>query len=60
MECFSNCWSVLSIKEPTRYHILQQDANMLVPVRPGLFMVEAQGMEQLMLDNLLENTALAT
>lgn len=33
---------------------------MLVPVRPGLFMVEAQGMEQLVLDNLLENTALAT
>lgn len=33
---------------------------MLVPVRPSLFMVEAQGMEQLVLDNLLENTALAT
>lgn len=33
---------------------------MLVPVGPGLFMVEAQCMEQLVLDDLLENTALAT
>ena len=33
---------------------------MLVPVGPSLFMVEAQSVEQLMLDDLLENTPLAT
>lgn len=32
---------------------------MLVPVRPSLLMVKAQCVEQLMLDNVLENTALA-
>lgn len=33
---------------------------MLVPVRPRLFMVESQRVQQLMLDDVLENTALAT
>lgn len=33
---------------------------MLVPVGSGLFMVEAQGMEQLMLDDLMENAALSS
>lgn len=49
-----------SVMLPTRYDILQQDANMLIPVRPGLFMVEAQGVEQLVLDDGLEDTTLAT
>lgn len=33
---------------------------MLVPVRPGLFMVESQRMQKLMLDDLAENTSGAT
>lgn len=33
---------------------------MLVPVRPSLFMVESQRMQQLVLDDVLENTALPT
>lgn len=33
---------------------------MLVPVGPGLFMVEAQRVEQLMLDDRLEDTPPAT
>lgn len=44
----------------SRNDILQQDADILIPVRPGLFMVEAQGVEQLMLDDGLEDTTLAT
>lgn len=46
--------------EPTRNNVLQEDANVLVPVRPGLLMVEAQGVEHLMLDDRPEDTALAT
>lgn len=45
---------------PTRNDILEEDLNILVPVGPSLFMVEAQGVEQFMLDDLLENTPLAT
>ncbi len=33
---------------------------MLVPVGPSLFMVEAEGMEQLMLNDLMINTALVS
>lgn len=45
---------------PTRDHILQEDADVLVPVRAGLLMVEAQRVEQLMLDDLVVDTTLAT
>lgn len=45
---------------PTRNNVLQQDANILVPVGPSLFVVEAQGVQQLVLDDLPENTSLAT
>lgn len=51
---------VETVTQPTTDDILQQDANVQVPVGPGLFMVEAHGMEQLVLDDLLENTALTT
>ena len=34
----------------TRLNILQKDFDVVVPVRAGLFMVESQSMEQLMLD----------
>lgn len=33
---------------------------MVVPVRAGLFMVEAEGVEQLMLDSVVVQTTLAT
>lgn len=45
------------VTQPTTNDILKQDANVLVPVGPGLFMVEAHGMEQLVLDDLSVNTA---
>lgn len=34
----------------TRHNILQQDFDVVVPVRAGLLMVESQSVEQLMLD----------
>ena len=39
----------------TIFDVFPDDLNMLVPVRPILFMVEAQGMEQLMLDDMVMN-----
>lgn len=43
----------------TTYDILKLDSNMPVSVRPSLFVVESQCMEHLVLDDILENTALA-
>lgn len=37
----------------TRLNVLQQDFNVVVSVRAGLFMVEAQSMEQFMLDGAM-------
>lgn len=54
------CLDLPEIGFHPRDDVLQQDANMLVPIRAGLFMVEAQGVKQLMLNNIVENTALTT
>lgn len=60
-----NHWKVLCEQNraepelPTRHDVVQENANMLVPVRASLLMVEAQRVEHLMLDDLLENTTLA-
>lgn len=45
--------------ELTGDDVLQEDTNVVVPVGPGLLMVESQSMQQLMLDNLVENTPTA-
>lgn len=37
----------------TRLNVVQQDFDVVVPVRAGLFMVESQSMEQLMLDGAM-------
>ena len=58
MECFSNCWSRLPATQPTSLDVLQQDANMHVPVRPVLFMVEAQGVKHLVLDDIPVKTVI--
>lgn len=44
---------------PTRNHVLQEDANMGVPVRACLLVVEAQSVEELVLDGTHEHAALA-
>lgn len=41
----------------TRLNILQHDFYVVVPVRAGLFMVESQSMEQLMLDGAMVKAA---
>lgn len=42
----------------TRLNVLQQDFDMVVPVRAGLFMVESQSVEQLMLDGAIIKASL--
>lgn len=42
----------------TRHNILQQDSDVVVSVRAGLFMVESQSVEQLMLDGAMVKTSL--
>lgn len=44
---------------PTTEDVIQENANMLVPVGASLLMVEAQSVEHLMLDDLRVNTTLA-
>lgn len=51
------CIDLVKIVFLPRSDILPYDANMFVSVGPGLLMVEAQGVEQLMLDDPQENTA---
>lgn len=43
----------------TRLNVLQQDFDVVVPVRAGLFMVESQSMEQLMLHGAMVKTSTA-
>lgn len=42
----------------TRLDVLPQDPDVLVPVRAALFVVEAEGVEQLVLDGAVVQTAL--
>ena len=43
----------------TLHHVLQQDAYVLVPVGARLLVVEAERVQQLVLDGALEDTPLA-
>lgn len=44
---------------PTWLDVLPQDADVIVPVGATLFMVEAEGVEQLVLDGAVVQAALA-
>ena len=41
-------------------HILQKDSDVLVPVTATLLVVEAQGVQQLVLDSVVVDAALTT
>lgn len=56
----SNCTAGSNCAELTRDDVLQQNANVIVSVRAGLLMVEAQGVKELMLDDGFENTTSTT
>lgn len=51
--------TVRKLLQLTFEDVLQQDLDVLVPVGATLLMVEAQGVEQLVLDRSMVNAALA-
>ncbi len=60
VNCDESVFSASSSLQLTFDDVLQQDPDVLVPVGATLFMVEAQSVEQLMLDRSIVNAALTT
>ena len=56
--CLESVFSACSPLQPTFHDILQQDLDMLVPVGATVLVVEAQSVEQLVLDRPEVNAAL--